>query len=560
MAKQIQWFKDINTNHINTVGENAAKLGELYSNNFPVNLGFAITTNAFDEFIDATGIRDQITQILSQTNISEPSNLINASKKVRESILNATIPAYLQDRILTAYHNLETGGERFNALNSAAYEMISAGRAKMPDIVITTAPCSESTENYSFAGTIKNYTNIQGDENLLQTVKKAWASLFSPQTLFYFQKNGFQEMTISLTIQKMFESEQSANSFSVNPVNGKDEIIIEAIWGMPEPLIHGELNPNTYTVDSESFAVQERKINKQPWAKMKDLRTMKETKKDLSIEKSSMQVISDEVIKKIASTTKRVQKHFTKPQSILFSVLANRIYILGIREIRTKEQSSFDNFQQTSGGVIASRGKASGKAKFIADPEELSNTESNLILTTKNLSTKIIPYFSNIEGIISSNGGLSSELAVLARELGKPVITQTDITGIDENTTVTLDAFTGNVSPNNLQPQTITDALPFETSQSFAFAEPVVEKTEMVTPPSFDYNIPEQAKTLPSNVVEQTAGINITLDSFEPTFLQELVLLCAKHGVNISFNSNKKKETTQITPKEEPQMPVMPFW
>ncbi len=587
MAKTISWFKDSDLSSLDQTGELGAKIGELYSMNLPVNLGFVITASAFDEFIDNTAIREKLNTIFSNASITEPKSMITASEEAAQVIMSTDIPAYLQERILNAYHNVETGGERFAELNSTAYAMISAGRAKTPEVMLTPSLCSEATGEYPFFGTKKTFNNIRGDENLLNMIKKTWLCLYSPESIYYFKKRGFFESSVSITIQKMLDAEQSGIAFSINPLTGDKEIVIEAVWGWPKTLEQGSLKPDSYKLDAETLQVKERRINKQEWALMRDLRTLKETKKELSRERSYSPVLSDEVIKRAALLVRKVEQKFNKPHMVRFAVVSNRVYITGVNWLPFGGTPSNNpqiggEVKKVSEGLPTSNGLVSGNSKLISNEEDLTSIRPGDIIAVKNLTTKIIPYFENITGLISINGGLCSEVALLARELGKPVITQAnDFTSLDDNDSIILDAVNGVLYSREspVQYPSITSIPEQKFDSPFpSFLEQANHSTtqEQNSPvnnfDSFSYQKNEQilqpqTPSLSSQPITQTQntsklGINLIIESLEGSFLQELVQLCARYGVAMNITSQKSdtNRIVQQSQKKEDDTPIMPFW
>ncbi|PIN99665.1 hypothetical protein COT72_05295 [archaeon CG10_big_fil_rev_8_21_14_0_10_43_11] len=571
MAKLIAWFKDIDSNNSHEVGESLAKLGELYSSNFPVNLGFVITTSAFDEFSNANGLCKKLADITSQARLNDSNSILEASKRATELIMNATVPAYVQDRVLSAYHNLETGGERFAALNSTAYAMISAGRARTPQVQITSSLCSEATRGYSFGGTRKTISNIQGDEALVHALKRAWSALYEPQAIYYFKKHGFHEGSIAVCVQKMVDEEQSGIAFSTNPLTQEKEVVVEAIWGWARPLEEGTITPDSYTVGPEHLQVVERKINRQEWLLTRDLRTMKETKKELSTERSNSAVLTDDVIKRVAHLAKKVERHFLKSHFIRFCVISNRVYLTGVHELLPpRSQGSAElqsGMQKVASGVSVSQGSATGTLRIAGTADALFSLPADTVLAVKTLSPKLIAHLENIVGIASLHGGLGSELAILARELAKPIVTQsTDFTSLDENDTILLD--TQSASLYSVQ----TPAPPLESHNSFenAFPAPSFLDTEQnMTQP-----LPAQPSTEPSFVPKPlspllatkptSSALTVGFSSAEGIFLQELIALCTRFGVNMHIATTKKEES-KLTPQPQEEQAsknqqFMPFW
>ncbi len=111
MADLIRWFEDINIKDIQLVGGKSASLGELYqkldSKGVNVPNGFAITTEAYSQFIEQAGIQEEIQSILSDLNTDNIHNLQRRGHKVRELIRTQPLPREVKQAITENYRKLE---------------------------------------------------------------------------------------------------------------------------------------------------------------------------------------------------------------------------------------------------------------------------------------------------------------------------------------------------------------------------------------------------------------------------------------------------------------------
>ena len=94
--------------------------------------------------------------------------------------------------------------------------------------------------------------NIRGEADLLNAVKKCWASLWTARAIGYRIKNKIDQNTVALAVvvQEMIDAEAAGILFTANPINGRrDEIVINAAWGLGEAIVGGLVSPDTIVVD-----------------------------------------------------------------------------------------------------------------------------------------------------------------------------------------------------------------------------------------------------------------------------------------------------------------------
>src|SRR3989344_7667287 len=222
-AHHILWFNQIDKEDVSLVGGKGANLGEITKAGFNVPDGFIITSHAYYDFIRENNLSIRIKHLLSSANFDDSKSLEQVSKHVKNLILRGDLSKALIGSILSAYQKL---GEPLVAVRSSA--------------------TAEDLANASFAGQQETFLNVKGDAVLIEKIKEGWASLFNTRAIFYRHQQKFDNIKtgIALVIQKMVESEKSGVMFTVDPVTGnKSKIVIEAILGLGELIVQGEVTP-----------------------------------------------------------------------------------------------------------------------------------------------------------------------------------------------------------------------------------------------------------------------------------------------------------------------------
>jgi len=106
----ILWFDQLEITDIPYVGGKNASLGEMYRNlsskGVSVPNGFALTAHAYRYFFEKAGLLQQIKNELTNFNANNIKLLEQKGHKIRQLILNATLPQELQTAVIAAYRDL----------------------------------------------------------------------------------------------------------------------------------------------------------------------------------------------------------------------------------------------------------------------------------------------------------------------------------------------------------------------------------------------------------------------------------------------------------------------
>ncbi|HEV7534070.1 MAG TPA: PEP/pyruvate-binding domain-containing protein, partial [Acidimicrobiia bacterium] len=209
-------FDDQDSGTHSLVGGKGANLGLLTRAGFPVPPGFSVTTAAYSAFIASSGLGDKIAAIVAELKYDDPDQLEALTGEIRELIVGAALPDGLATEITAAYTAL---GESYVAVRSSG--------------------TAEDLAEASFAGMHDTYLDIKGAANLLDAVKRCWASMYTARATAYRHNKGFDhaESRIAVVVQQMVESEVSGVMFTGNPMTtATDEIVVNASWGLGEAI------------------------------------------------------------------------------------------------------------------------------------------------------------------------------------------------------------------------------------------------------------------------------------------------------------------------------------
>ena len=432
-TKLILNFKEIDRDDISFVGGKGANLGEMYNAGFPVPPGFCVTAYAYKKFVDAAGINKDIREIINQMDVDNNDSLQSASRQIQTIILTEQVPDDIAAAVRRAYEMMYRNPYE---IPSQAAALINASR-EPPFVAVRSSATAEDLPTASFAGQQATFLNVKGAENVVEHVKKCWASLFTARAIFYREKNNFDHFNvfIAVPVQKMVDADKAGVAFSIDPVSeNPDYIVIEGAFGLGEVVVGGHVNPDHYLIDKSIWEIVDKKIMQKKVMMRRDP-VGKNIMIPLEEPKSTSQVLRDDQIVSLARVVQRIEEHYGTPQDVEWAYEGEKMYIVQSRPITTlrkKEESSPEVSEEQAErgelilqGLPASHGVVTGKVEIISGLEELGKVQAGEILVTKMTNPEYVPAMKRAGAIVTDEGGMTSHAAIVSREMGIPCIVGT---------------------------------------------------------------------------------------------------------------------------------------
>jgi pyruvate, water dikinase len=443
----VKWFSELNKDSGSIAGGKGANLAEIYNAEINVPPGFVITAQAYDYFIEKAGLKEQIQELLSTINYEDTKELNETTEKIRKLIIGAEIPKDLQEEIEESYGLLDTSDLK-NA-NRTVLEILK--NTEPVFVAVRSSATTEDLADASFAGQQETFLNVKGKSNLLLSIKKCFASLFTSRAAYYRHKKGYEKIKASLAVvvQKMVDSDKSGVIFSRDPTNQTENIILEAVFGLGEGIVSGAITPDKYVI-SKDLEILDRKIEDKKIAIIRDSGGNQTTAK-LSPEKSNQQVLKDHEVKRLAEISLKLEEHYKKPQDIEWAIEGDEIYVVQTRAITTIGKKTAEGKEITGelilSGLGASPGIASGKVKIINDLAELDKIQIGDILVTKMTNPDMVVSMQKSVAIITDEGGMTAHAAIVSREMGIPAVvgTREATAKLKDGDIVTVDGASGKI-------------------------------------------------------------------------------------------------------------------
>jgi pyruvate,water dikinase len=146
-------------------------------------------------------------------------------------------------------------------------------------------------------------------------------------------------VALAVVVQRMVPADTSGVLFTVNPVTGaRDELVLNATWGLGEALVSGRVNPDSFVVNKASGALKHVEIGDK--AVMTAASEQGTHEAVVAAELRARQTLSARQIAALAEAGRAVEKHFGAPQDIEWALAEDRIYILQSRAVTTLVEAS----------------------------------------------------------------------------------------------------------------------------------------------------------------------------------------------------------------------------
>ncbi len=414
VTRSILWFSEIGKEDLPEAGGKGANLGELTRAGIPVPPGFVVTAATYREFVRLNRLDDVIRRELGSLDVHDTPQLQARAAAVREAFLAAPMPADIAAAIAEAYRELGGG-----------------------PVAVRSSATAEDLPEASFAGQQSTFLNVVGEENVVRAVQACWASLFEARAIFYRAENGFDHLKVSLAVpvQRMVQSEKSGVMFTVEPVSSDtSKVTIEAVWGLGEAIVSGEISPDFYLLDKSTLAVVSRQVT--PQDRMLVRASSGNGRHDsgnewvpVPPEKVAAPKLSDAELVTLAGIGLKVEEHYGCPQDIEWAFADGQFFIVQSRPVTTLREASNEEAEEEPEtapvllrGQAASPGVAAGRVKIVHDPSEIHIVEQGDILVAEMTTPDFVPAMKRAAAIVTERGGRTAHAAIVSRELGIPCV------------------------------------------------------------------------------------------------------------------------------------------
>lgn len=299
--KLIFWFEEIGREHNDIVGKKCANLGIMSQIGLPVPPGFAISIDLYRRFIKETGAIEEISRYVMNLGDLKGQGITvfeNLSQTIQSIIESREMPSGVQESIRSYYSELckKVG------INDVAVSVRSAGTESRP-------------------GMFETYLNVKGTKEVLDKVKKVWASAYTARAIAFRVNKDLPVIgdELGVAVPKMVNACSAGISFTVDPVTGDaSKVIIESNWGLGEGVVSGVENVDRFIVKKETLEIAERIVGR----KIKQVSNKRNgvVWEDVSPDKQCLSSLNDEEIKEITRLAMTIEERLGSPQDIEWAI------------------------------------------------------------------------------------------------------------------------------------------------------------------------------------------------------------------------------------------------
>lgn len=416
------------------MGGKNASLGEMYrklsSKGIKVPNGFAVTAYSYEYFMKKTGLWNKAKKELKGLDKHKVKDLIKKGQIVRTMILKEGLPKELEKEIIKAYRKLEKEYGR-NA-----------------DVAVRSSATAEDLPEASFAGQQESFLNVRGEKELLNAVKKCFASLFTNRAISYRTDKGFGHFSVYLSVgvQKMVRSDLASSGvmFSIDTETGfRNIVLINSSYGLGESIVQGSVNPDEFIVFKPTLKNGKMPILKKVLGgkKIKIIysNNPKKPTKKVEVNKKDREKFSlnDKEIVLLAKWACAIEEHYRKPMDIEWAKdgRSGKLFILQARPETVqavKRGDLLEEYRLKEKGRVLARGISvgekigKGRAHIIKNPKEIGSFKKGEVLVTDITDPDWEPIMKIASAIVTDRGGRTCHAAIVSRELGIPCVVGTN--------------------------------------------------------------------------------------------------------------------------------------
>jgi pyruvate,water dikinase len=438
--RYIKWFREIGIKDVALVGGKTASLGEMFRELMPKGVkvpdGFAITAQAYRDFLGEAELDRRIDGLLSRLDTKNLDALRNCGWTIREAILSAPLPGNLEAEIVAAYDELRKSGDE------------SAG------VAVRSSATAEDLPEASFAGQQETYLNVRGHHALIDACRRCFASLFTDRAISYRADKGFdhRRIALSIAVQHMVRSDLGASgvTFTIDTETGfRDAVLINAAYGLGENVVQGSVNPDEYYVFKPTLKngfrpILQKTIGSKEFKLIYDLGGAKMVK-NVPVPPGDRNrfAISDDDILTLARWACAIEDHYSQVKGRLTPMdiewakdgHSGHLFILQARPetVESRRQRDvLETYKLRERGCVLVSGRsvgskiASGPVRVIKNAHYLSEFKDGEVLVTDKTDPDWEPIMKKAAAIVTNRGGRTCHAAIVSRELGVPAIVGTE--------------------------------------------------------------------------------------------------------------------------------------
>lgn len=292
---------EIMPRHLALCGSKATNLGVIARKSRTAP-GFCLVTTAYFQALKQSGLFQEIREMAGRVTPENLEELEAVSGDIQARIKKIAMPAEVEEALFQGYEKLLRGRQGIK-------------------VAVRSSATAEDLPSASFAGQLESYLDLENWEQVKEAVINCWASLWSPRVMHYrLQKElDHSRVGMAVIVQEMVPAQVSGVMFTANPItNSRQEIYIEAVPGLAEKLVQGQVGGEIYTVHKEQNAIASREV------------------------KGQYPLLTDFSVRQLAHEGKKLEYMFEDYQDVEWAFFNEELYILQTRPITTLAEEEWE--------------------------------------------------------------------------------------------------------------------------------------------------------------------------------------------------------------------------
>ncbi len=286
-------------------GGKARNMAFLSQQNFPVPPWFALSKESFVTFIEQNGLQD----LLARAEASEAYE-----QEVLQKFLASTLPADIIGALRQALieHNFQNN---FLAVRSSGID--------------------EDGANQSFAGQYSSFLFQKGEDQLIESIKRCWASGYSYRVLHYRLHNKLKvkDGVMGVILQRMLHADRAGVMFTRHPIKvlDRDKILISSVYGAGEGLVSGLLPADSVELSRATGVIKQQIATKTESLEIHPDGGLQ--KVDIPLEEQNKPALTEAQVKQLGVLADQVEAVACSPQDIEWVLEGQNLFLVQTRPI-----------------------------------------------------------------------------------------------------------------------------------------------------------------------------------------------------------------------------------
>ena len=271
-------FDELGLEHVGLVGGKSAHLGDLRRAGFPVPQGFAVTTRAFDEIGLSAGL--------------DPH-------EAKELVADRPVPAPVAEAIAAAY----------------------AGFGDGVPVAVRSSAVAEDGAEASVAGVQDTYLWVRGADEVVDAVRRCWASYFNDEAIAYRAGHEGTAPGMSVAVQLMVDARVAGVMFTLNPVSGDTSCVaIDASYGLGTTVVGGDVTPDSFLVSKVTREVIRSVIGEKAIECVADPERGTTVVREVEQARRERPSLEPGELRRLADIARGVERHYGRAQDLEWAI------------------------------------------------------------------------------------------------------------------------------------------------------------------------------------------------------------------------------------------------